>query len=197
MSARALPLAAFLFFPSHSYAQIKVSMDIMTSAGTAPQIGRGIAAYTLNIHVLGVGTTPVSFTAVRLKFPEVRIYSMDQGMDILATRVEHSAPVRVSKILGYGAAAFGIGVTMEQKIKNSPSWFGEGLTIGGLAVPVAQAMLARQVPSYQIRNPPPENIILAPGQGAEYTWLCARGSAPVTIPERTVDPIPADVSIKK
>jgi hypothetical protein len=183
--------AALLFSTTCLSAQILVSMDIMTSVGTAPQVGRGTGAYTVNIHVTGLGPNPVPFTLVRQAFPEIRIYSITQGTLILTTRVEQSLPARVSKYLGYSGAVSGIGVTIEEKLKRSPSWLGPGITAAGLAIPGIQAMVIKKIPNYTITNAPPDIITLAPNQGAEYTWLCARGTLPApTIGQRRVDPIP-------
>lgn len=160
----------------------------MSTDGTAPLVGRGIAAYTVNIHVTPTGPVPVTFTAIRQWFPEVRFYSMEQGAAILAARVSHSLPVELTRILGFAAGGAGVGVTVVEKISKSPSWFGTVMTVGGLAVPVIESMLSKAAPNYQITNPPPATIRLQAGESGEYTWLCARGNAPVTITARIVDP---------
>jgi hypothetical protein len=184
-----------LFCALTLHAQVDVSMNLMGGAGAAAQLGKGIGAYTWNVEVCAAGPTPVPFVKVRMGFTEVRIYSKEQAMDILATRVSHSVAKRFVNWGGGGVAAVGLGVQYNNTQKKSSSQLGTGLTFGGLALPLIVKFASDRVPNYQITNFPPDVIALtpptdkSPGGCAEYTVLAAFGTAPNVIPPRRIYPL--------
>ena len=173
-------------------AQVLVQMQIMPSAGTSPEVGHGIAAYTLNIHVTGIGPQKVPFTTVRMEFPEVRLYSIEQGADILAMRIEKHPASVIAKWAGYPAVIGGTAVSAANALNKSASQLGPAVTAAGLISALVGTMTSQQIPRYKIANPPPDYIDLKANEQADYTWLCAKGNAPVSIGPRRVDPILSD-----
>ena len=172
-----------------AHAQVIVSMDLLSGKGAAAQLGRGIGAYTWAVHVCAAGPAPVSWTLIRMNFPEVRFYSKEQADDILAARVNASFAKRVLNISGYVAAAAGLGIQVENTLHKSPSQLGTAISIGGLAMPVITALATKNVPSYRITDWPPDVIALGTGKCEDYTALAAYGKAPETIQPRRIDPL--------
>jgi hypothetical protein len=172
-------------------AQITVSMNLMSSAGTAPLLGKGLSAYAWNLRVCAIGPTPIPipWALVESNFPEVNFYTFSQSTAILNARVDHSFAYRATQVLGYGGAAIGLGVTIENTLHKSPSELGPIITAGGLLIPAAQALFSKNIPKYAIDNPPPAIIALGAGQCADYTALAAFGKAPASIPMRRIDPL--------
>ena len=167
--------------------QVLVSMEFMSSAGTAPLIGRGIAAATVNVHVCAAGPLPVPFDVVRFNFPEIRLYSLEQQSAILSQRVAESLPARIAKWGGRFAEVGGVGVQIETALKKSPSQLGNGMTAVGLGVQLAAAWASKDVPKYVISNPVPQTLTLK--DCADYTALAVYGKAPAVVGPRRVDPI--------
>jgi hypothetical protein len=178
-----------LFSALTLHAQVDVYMNLMGGAGAAAQLGKGIGAYTWNVAICSAGAAPVPFTKIRMGFPEVRIYSKEQAMDILSTRVNHSLAKKIVTWGGYGTATIGIGVQYNNTQKKSSSQLGTGLTAGGLFVPLVISLASKSVPNYQISNFPPDVIALPVGACADYTVLAAFGKAPQVIPARRIDPL--------
>ncbi len=170
--------------------QVLVSMDLLPVSGTSPEVGKGLGASTLNIHVCGVGNSkPVPYDVVRMQFQEYRPYSNTQANLILSTRISKSLPARILQYSGYSTAAVGIGVTVEQKLTKSPSWLGPGLAAAGLAVPAIQALVTKQVPNYSIPNLPPDIFSFALNTCGDFTTLSPQTVIPFGIPARRVDPL--------
>jgi hypothetical protein len=178
-----------LFSALTLHAQVDVYMNLMGGAGAAAQLGKGIGAYTWNVAVCAAGPTPVPFVKVRMGFPEVRIYSKEQALDILNARVNRSLAKRVVTWGGYGTATVGIAVQYKNTQNKSSSQLGTGLTVGGLAIPLIVTLASNSVPKYQISNFPPDVIALPVGGCAEYTVLAAFGTAPNVIPPRRIEGI--------
>lgn len=168
--------------------QVIVSMELVNS-GTTGLLGKGLNAFAWNILACQLGPRPVPFIAVRLEFPEVRLFSIEQQTDLLAQRVTHSAPARILRYSGFAVGAAGTGLAAYKTYKHSPSQIGPIVTAVGLAIPASMAMLGHPVPSYTISNPAPAVIALPVGACAEYTNLAARGVAPNVIPPRRINPI--------
>lgn len=187
IGAGLLWLAALCACPARG--QVVVSMDIVPGKALKSQIGIGGAAYPWNLHVCAIGPQPVPFQAIRLEFPELRFYLADQQTAILATRVSSSAPARLAKAAGYLALAAGVALQANAAFNKSSSQVGTAVSTGAGIATAVQALLAKQVPSYQLTDPVPPVISLSQGSCADYTALAAAGHAPVTIKVRRVDPI--------
>jgi hypothetical protein len=170
--------------------QVLVSMDLLPSSGTSPEVGKGLNAFTWNIHACGIGASkPVPFDVVRMNFPEVRLYSNTQVSLILSQRVAKSLPVRIVNDLGFASAATGAGVTLDKTVNKSPSQLGTILTAVGLAIPAVTTLIVKQTPNYSIPNLPPNTITLSLNTCDDYTSLAPKGVAVVPLPSRRVDPL--------
>lgn len=183
---------AFLFICLSCSAQIIVSMDLMSTKGTSPAIGRGVGAYTWNLHMAPIGAIPVPFTLIRMNFPEVRLYSRTQQDAILAQRIADSPARHTLKWLGYLSAGAGLGLQINNTLSKSPSQIGTVITLGGLALPVVTTLATSQLPAYAIKDPCPDTIQIPMGGALDCTALANFGKASVSIPPRRIDPITSD-----
>ena len=171
--------------------QVLVSMDLLPSSGTSPEVGKGLNAFTWNIHICGVGAAkPVAFDIIRINFPEVRPYSNTQVSLLLSKQVSKSLPVRIVNGLGFASAATGVGITLDKVVNKSPSELGTALTAIGLAIPAVTTLIVKQEPNYNIPNLPPDTINLALNACGDYTTLSPKGTLQV-VPSRRVDPLAA------
>jgi len=171
-----------------AHAQVLVSMELMSSKGSAPLVGRGISAYTWNIHACQIGAA-VPFDAVRMNFPEVRLYSLDQQNAILAARVAHSLPAEIAKWGGRIGTGGGVVIQAEAALKKSPSQLGNVISASGLIAQGIVAWAEKDTPRYAISNPVPQKIDLGVGNCADYSALAVYGKAPSVLGPRRVDPI--------
>lgn len=184
-----LKAVSFCWMANCLSAQVIVSLELVTS-GTAGIVGTGKEAYAWNMLVCSVPPgNPVPMQLIRIEFPEVRLYSVEQQSEILAARVAHSPAAVALRVGGYVTASAGLALTIEKTLRKSPSQLGTVVTVGGLAVPLLQSLLTKQLPSYRIPNPAPAVVQLPVGGCNEYTMLAAYGKAAVVIGPRRVNPL--------
>jgi|SRR5882724_10424447 len=169
--------------------QVLVSMELMSSKGSAPLVGRGIAAYTWNLHFVQIGPQGVPFDLVRFNFPEVRLYSLEQTNAILAARVAHSLPAEIAKWGGRIGTGGGVVIQAEAALKKSPSQLGNVISASGLIAQGIVAWAEKDTPKYAISNPVPQKIDLGVGNCADYSALAVFGKAATVVGPRRVDPI--------